>query len=85
MTEAGISNTIKHMLISALLPAKGMPIPNVIHGVNELGKLCSKLNLKNMLVVSDKMAFPVHQYSRGRTKQKRTTEKNTQLHFCDSS
>ena len=55
MTEAGISNTIKHMLISALLPAKGMPIPNVIHGVNELGKLCSKLNLKNMLVVSDKI------------------------------
>ena len=55
MTEAGISNTLKHMLISALLPAEGMPVPNVIHGVNELGKLCAKLNLKNMLVVSDKI------------------------------
>ena len=26
--EAGISNTLKHMLMSALLPAEGIPVPN---------------------------------------------------------
>ena len=43
MTEAGISNTVKHMLISALLPAEGMPVPKVVRGAGKasLGELCS--------------------------------------------
>ena len=56
MTEAGISNTVKHMLISALLPAEGMPVPKVVRGagkVSQMGELCSKLNITNALIVSD--------------------------------
>ena len=49
MTEAGISNTLKTMLMSNLIPyimPKGFPVPEVMSGVgkvNELGQLCKTL------------------------------------------
>ena len=61
MTEAGISNTLKTMLMSNLIPyimPKGFPVPEVMSGVgkvNELGQLCKTLGCMNILVVSDGM------------------------------